>query len=324
MQWQPSTTIPQLRQRALVLEQIRDFFRDRNLLEVDTPIMSHCGVSDPHIDSIPVAYTPDGAASSQTMWLMSSPEYAMKRLLAAGSGSIFQIAKAFRNGEAGRRHNPEFTLLEWYRVGFDLESLMQEVAALVDRVLEPKLGLLQWHYWSYREAFARVLKLDPHAATDAELRACALAHVDIHMDDATPRDTWFDLLMSHCIEPVLPPACFIYDYPASQAALARLGVDEQGAAIARRFEVYINGVELANGYQELTNAKEQKQRFWADNQARQVLHKTPMSADQRLIEALHSGLPDCSGVALGIERLLMLALGEADIASVMAFNHPRA
>ena len=135
-----------------MLGQIRGFFRDRSLLEVDTPVMSHCGVSDPHVDSIPVAFTPDGAPTSQTMWLMSSPEYAMKRLLAAGSGSIFQIAKAFRNGEVGRRHNPEFTLLEWYRVGFDLASLMQEVAELVDRVLEPRLGQQQWHYWSYRTA----------------------------------------------------------------------------------------------------------------------------------------------------------------------------
>ncbi len=324
MQWQPSATVPQLRQRALVLGQIRDFFRDRNLLEVDTPVMSHYGVSDPHIDSIPVAFTPDGAATSQTMWLMSSPEYAMKRLLAAGSGSIFQIAKAFRNGEAGRRHNPEFTLLEWYRVGFDLGSLMHEVADLVDRVLEPQLGQQQWRYWSYRTAFKNVLKLDPHTATDAQLRECALSHIDIQMHASTPRDTWLDLLMSHCIEPALPQACFIYDYPASQAALARLGVDEQGTTVARRFEVYINGVELANGYHELTDAQEQRQRFMADNQGRQSLCKPEMVADQRLIEALQSGLPDCSGVALGIERLLMLALGETDIAKVVAFHHPRA
>jgi len=307
-----------------VLGQIRGFFRDRSLLEVDTPVMSHCGVSDPHVDSIPVAFTPDGAPTSQTMWLMSSPEYAMKRLLAAGSGSIFQIAKAFRNGEVGRRHNPEFTLLEWYRVGFDLASLMQEVAELVDRVLEPRLGQQQWHYWSYRTAFEHILKLDPHTATDAQLQACALSHIDIQLHESTPRDTWLDLLMSHCIEPALPQACFIYDYPASQAALARLGVDAQGTRVARRFEAYINGVELANGYHELTDAQEQRQRFLADNNIRKSLSKSEMVADQRFIEALQSGLPDCSGVALGIERLLMLALGETDIAKVTAFNHPRA
>jgi len=324
MQWQPSATIPQLRHRALVLGQIRGFFRDRSLLEVDTPVMSHCGVSDPHVDSIPVAFTPDGAPTSQTMWLMSSPEYAMKRLLAAGSGSIFQIAKAFRNGEVGRRHNPEFTLLEWYRVGFDLASLMQEVAELVDRVLEPRLGQQQWHYWSYRTAFEHILKLDPHTATDAQLQACALSHIDSQLHESTPRDTWLDLLMSHCIEPALPQACFIYDYPASQAALARLGVDAQGTRVARRFEAYINGVELANGYHELTDAQEQRQRFLADNNIRKSLSKSEMVADQRFIEALQSGLPDCSGVALGIERLLMLALGETDIAKVTAFNHPRA
>ncbi|HIG37455.1 MAG TPA: elongation factor P lysine(34) lysyltransferase, partial [Oceanospirillaceae bacterium] len=188
----------------------------------------------------------------------------------------------------------------------------------------PQLGQQQWRYWSYRTAFKNVLKLDPHTATDAQLRECALSHIDIQMHASTPRDTWLDLLMSHCIEPALPQACFIYDYPASQAALARLGVDEQGTTVARRFEVYINGVELANGYHELTDAQEQRQRFMADNQGRQSLCKPEMVADQRLIEALQSGLPDCSGVALGIERLLMLALGETDIAKVVAFHHPRA
>lgn len=324
MQWQPSAAITTLRQRALVLDQIRRFFSARNLLEVDTPVMSYCGVSDPHIDSIGVQFTPDGSASSHPMWLMSSPEYAMKRLLAAGSGDIFQIAKAFRNGEVGRRHNPEFTLLEWYRLGFDLHQLMREVAQLIDVLLTPRFGALQWHYWSYGQAFINILGLDPHAASDEEIKACALKYVDIAMPEPAPRDTWFDLLMSHCIEPALPKACFIYDYPVSQAALARLVKDEQGIQVARRFELYVNGVELANGYHELTDAAEQERRFSADNQARQSLGKGAMTADVRLIQALQAGLPDCSGVALGIERLLMLALGETDIAKVMAFNHPLA
>jgi lysyl-tRNA synthetase class 2 len=255
---------------------------------------------------------------------MSSPEYAMKRLLAAGSGDIFQIAKAFRNGEVGRRHNPEFTLLEWYRLDFDLHQLMHEVAQLIGLLLTPSLGSLQWHYWSYRQAFINILDLDPHAASDEEVKSCALKHVDIALHEPTPRDIWLDLLMSHCIEPALPKACFIYDYPASQAALARLAKDEQGIQVARRFELYINGVELANGYHELTDAAEQERRFAADNQARESLAKGSMIPDVRLIQALQAGLPDCSGVALGIERLLMVALGATDIAKVMAFNHPLA
>lgn len=286
--------------------------------------MSHYGVSDPHIDSIGVQFTPDGSDSSHSMWLMSSPEYAMKRLLAAGSGDIFQIAKAFRNGEVGRRHNPEFTLLEWYRLDFDLHQLMHEVAQLIGLLLTPSLGSLQWHYWSYRQAFINILDLDPHAASDEEVKSCALKHVDIALHEPTPRDIWLDLLMSHCIEPALPKACFIYDYPASQAALARLAKDEQGIQVARRFELYINGVELANGYHELTDAAEQERRFAADNQARESLAKGSMIPDVRLIQALQAGLPDCSGVALGIERLLMVALGATDIAKVMAFNHPLA
>ena len=319
MPWQPSADIKQLKQRAKVMSQIRAFFEAQNLLEVDTPVMSHYGVSDPHIDSIPVAFTPDGALSSQSMSLMSSPEYAMKRLLAAGSGDIYQIAKAFRNGEVGRKHNPEFTLLEWYRLNYDLEQLMTEVACLIDTVMEGET--LKWHFLSYREAFEKILSINPLTASDKSIRETAMAHVDVTMDASTPRDTWLDLLMSHCIESQLPKACFIFDYPASQCALARISMDEQGNKVARRFEVYINGIELANGYHELTDAKEQERRFKLDNEARKGMGKPPMQTDIRLVEALEAGLPECSGVALGIERLLMLAAGEQDISKVMAFSH---
>ena len=323
MPWQPSADIGQLKQRAKVIRQIRAFFEARHLLEVDTPVMSHYGVSDPHIDSIPVAFTQGGASKRADMAthmnLMSSPEYAMKRLLAAGSGDIYQIAKAFRNGEVGHRHNPEFTLLEWYRLNFDLKALMQEVACLVDSLLINET--LEWHFWTYRHAFEEVLGIDPLTAKNDVIRSTALAHVDIQMAPSTPRDTWLDLLMSHCIEPKLPKACFIFDYPASQAALAQTGIDELGNAVARRFEVYIHGIELANGYQELTDAKEQKRRFEVDNTIRATMGKATMAGDIRLISALKAGLPECCGVALGIERLLMLVLGERDIAKVMAFNH---
>ena len=344
MSWQPSADnnqrsqlgqlkfISQLKQRARVISQIRAFFAFRDVLEVDTPVMSHYGVSDPHIDSIAVTFTPDGISLNQQqesqqqdqhkfkpMYLMSSPEYAMKRLLSAGSGSIYQIAKAFRNGEVGRRHNPEFTLLEWYRIDFDLDQLMQEVASLIDTVLIDEA--LAWQFLSYRQAFKDVLSIDPLTASDDAIRAKALDYVDIKMDASTPRDTWLDLLMSHCVEPQLPKACFIFDYPASQAALARISLDKQGNKVARRFEVYVNGIELANGYHELTDAKEQQRRFEADNTHRSVLGKMPMAADIRLLAALKAGLPECVGVALGVERLLMLASDEQDIAKVMAFNH---
>jgi|TARA_B110001469_G_scaffold34711_1_gene34955 lysyl-tRNA synthetase class 2 len=326
MPWQPSADIEQLQLRARVISQIRAFFAARNLLEVDTPVMSHYGVSDPHIDSIAAGYATHGDLSdqpmTQPMYLMSSPEYAMKRLLAAGSGNIYQIAKAFRNGEVGRRHNTEFTLLEWYRLDFDLQQLMQEVAELIDTVL--KGAVLEWHFWSYRQAFETILSINPLTASDADIQAKALAHVDIQMDACAPRNTWLDLLMSHCIEPKLPTACFIFDYPASQAALARLYTDEFGHQVARRFEVYVNGIELANGYHELTDAHEQERRFALDNVTRLTMGKTPMAADIRLLQALQAGLPECAGVALGIERLLMLTSGETDIAKVMAFNHPLA
>ncbi len=195
--WQPSADISMLHARAKMLAQIRGFFADRHVLEVDTPVLSRHGVSDPHIDSISADFTPHGASQAQTMFLMSSPEYAMKRLLAAGSGCIYQLAKAFRNGEAGRRHNPEFTMLEWYRVGFDLEQLMDEVAELLGQLLAPGLGPLQWHYLTYGQAFERVLGVRPELMDDQAIETLALQHVDITLPADTPRETWLDLLMSH-------------------------------------------------------------------------------------------------------------------------------
>jgi len=183
---------------------------------------------------------------------------------------------------------------------------------------------LEWHYLSYRTAFESILSIDPLTASDESIRQKAIALVDVQMDADTPRDTWLDLLMSHCIEPALPKACFVFDYPASQCALARQAQDEWGNKVARRFEVYINGIELANGYHELTDAIEQARRFKADDQSRQAMGKVAMAADIRLIQALEAGLPECSGVALGIERLLMLVSGEKDISKVMAFSHHRA
>ncbi|MDP6968567.1 MAG: EF-P lysine aminoacylase EpmA [Gammaproteobacteria bacterium] len=322
--WQPSADLAMLQARAQVLAQVRSFFAARRVLEVDTPVLSHHGVSDPHIDSISADFIPHGASQAHTMFLMSSPEYAMKRLLAAGSGCIYQFAKAFRNGEAGRRHNPEFTMLEWYRVGFDLEQLMDEVAQLLGQLLAPRLGQLQWHYLTYVQAFERVLGVNPMLMDDQAIQTLALQHVEIALPADTRRETWLDILMSHCVEPALPTACFVYNYPPSQAALATIKQDATGHLVARRFEVYVEGLELANGYHELDDGEEQAQRFADDNHVRMQLGKPPMPADQRLIHALHAGMPACAGVAMGLERILMLAYDKQDIAEVMAFNHPLA
>jgi len=322
--WQPSADLFMLRARAQLLAQLRTFFVQRDVLEVDTPVLSRHGVSDPHIESVAAEFVPDGAASGMTMYLMSSPEYAMKRLLADGSGCIYQVAKAFRNGEAGRRHNPEFTMLEWYRVGHDLEQLMAEVAQLLDLLLLPALPNIDWHFLSYEQAFVTTLGVNPMLMRSAELQTLAQQYVDLSMPEETPRDTWLDLLMSHCVEPALPQACFVYNYPASQAALARVDVDEGGHQVARRFEVYVQGLELANGYHELTDAQEQAKRFDEDNQTRKDMGKPEMPADQRLVAALQHGLPDCSGVAMGLERILMLAHGKQEIAEVLAFDFSRA
>ncbi len=350
--WQPTADLALLHARAHMLSHIRSFFTQRNVLEVETPLVSQYGVSDPHIDSLSVNYLASegaGVANAASTadeinskhFLMSSPEYAMKRLLAAGSGSIYQVAKAFRNGEVGRRHNPEFTLLEWYRVDYSLTQIMQEVAELITLLLSDKAPPNQpfsqfkqtsqlnqnqptWQYLTYTQAFESSLGFNPFLYTDAQLAAKAQSLIDIDLDADTPRDTWLDLLMSHKVEPALPAACMVYDYPASQAALAQIETNAAGHPVAKRFEVYINGVELANGYQELTDAKEQQARFGADNAMRRKLGKSPMPADTRLIAALSSGLPACSGVALGLDRLLMLNHGKKTIAEVLAFGFARA
>ena len=319
--WHPTADITVLQARAEMLHNIRVFFAERNVWEVDTPVLSKFGVSDPHINSLPVHYlSTDVTDFNASHYLMSSPEYAMKRLLAAGSGSIYQIAKAFRDGETGRKHNPEFTLLEWYRIGFDLPQLMQEVASLLDRLLSPSTIKNDWQYLTYAQAFTQTLGFDPISISDQQLAAQARTLIDCAWPDDTPRDTWLDLLMSHKVEPALPNSCMVYDYPPSQAALAQIVTNEEGVQVARRFEVYINGIELANGYQELTDAKEQQARFAMDNAMRQQLGKKPMLADTRLLDALEQGMPECAGVALGLDRLLMLEHNKSTIAEVMAFD----
>lgn len=322
-EWRPTATSPALRRRAALLADIRQFFAARDVLEVETPVLSSAGTVDPHIESVVGLVPLAGAVQAQRYFLHTSPEFAMKRLLAAGSGSIYQLCKVFRGDEQGRWHNPEFTLLEWYRVGFDHHQLMDEM----DGFLAAVGSLLAAERLSYRAAFERALGVDPLTCELSQLMACAAAAGCVPEGDfarRAQRDDWLDLLMGVAVGPKLGWArpTFIYDYPASQAALAR--VDPGPPATARRFEVYVRGVELANGFHELTDANEQARRFRVDVARRRATGQPPVPPDERLLAALRSGVPPCAGVALGIDRLLMVLLDAASIGDVLAFPADRA
>jgi lysyl-tRNA synthetase class 2 len=321
--WRPTAPLATLRRRAELAATTRAFFAGRGVLEVETPRLAEATVTDPHLASLACRYTGPGAPAGRALYLQTSPEFAMKRLLAAGSGPIYQLGRAFRDGEAGRRHNPEFTLLEWYRPGFDQHALMDEV----DAYLAATLGAPRAERLTYRELFGRHLGLDPHTATTAELdRAAAAGAAPPPPFAAEDRDGRLDLLLSHAIEPRLPRdrPTFVHDYPASQAALARLRVDPDGVAVAERFEVFAGGLELANGFHELTDAGEQRRRFASDLARRGRLGLPPVPLDERFLAALEAGLPDCSGIALGFDRLVMLAVGAGSLAEVVAFPLERA
>jgi len=319
--WRPSATIENLRHRAQLFDHIRDFFKQLDVLEVDTPVMSQCAVSDPFIDSFELNYCPVVGVDEQTYYLQTSPEYAMKRLLAAGSGAIYQMSKVFRNGEYGSRHNPEFTMLEWYQPGYDDHQLMDEVEALV----VPILGLKSIERITYSDLFMRYLGFRPELVGVDRLVAETKKYVDITLQDDDP-DTWLNLLISHVIEPQLKKvaAIFVTEYPASQAALAKVRQNSVGEWVAARFELFVNGVELANGYHELTDPQEQQKRLQIDQTHRERLQLPQRPLDYRLVEALEAGLPDCAGVALGVDRLLMLALNAGSIAEVIPFDYSKA
>lgn len=320
IKWQPSASIETLKLRAHLLSKIRDFFRERGVMEVETPLMSHTSVTDPHIHSIPVRFQWHPSKPHQSYYLQTSPEYAMKRLLASGIGSIYQITKAFRQGEVGDLHNPEFTLLEWYRVGFDHHALMDEM----DEFLQCILGCKGCEKKRYAELFEHFLGIDPHQADVATLSVCARdANLDIQ-EKNLDRDDWLLLLMSYLIEPFLGKdiPCFVYDFPASLAALAR--INPYNANVASRFEVYFHGIELANGFHELNDAREQRQRFQKNCMERKKLGFEEIAIDENFIAALDAGLPDCAGVALGIDRLLMLSTQHKCIADVISFDITRA
>lgn len=311
-----------LRARAALLQALRGFLCNAGILEVETPILAPTAGTEPALDPIPAICRAPGNEVRQVCYLQTSPEFAMKRLLAAGSGPIFQLTRAFRDGEVGRRHNPEFSLLEWYRPGFDHQRLMDEVAALVRHGLN--LPNLTEERIRYRGLFRRFLGIDPIAASLAQLRALAVQRIN-GVDDLTfdDRDAWLDVLLSHCIEPQLgrDRLTFVYDYPRSQAALAR--IDPLDATVANRFELYFQGVELANGFNELRDAAEQERRLIADNRLRKRLGKTTLPIDRKFLAALRHGMPEVSGVALGVDRLLMLKLGLQDIDRVLTFSWSR-
>jgi lysyl-tRNA synthetase class 2 len=296
---------------------VRRFFHDRGVLEVETPLLAAAPVTDPHIETFSCQGMVAGVA--QDLYLQTSPEYAMKRLLAAGSGPIFQICKAFRRGEQGSHHNPEFTMLEWYRPGFDHHQLMTEI----DELLAATIGCAAAERLTFAEAFRGYAGIDPHTADTRQLRARALelGHTGLDSDDP---DLWLDLLLSQQVQPRLGRGrpTFLYDYPARQAALAKVR-DEQ-PPVAERFELYLEGTELANGYHELTDAEEQRQRFAADLARRQELGRPAVPVDFHLLAALVAGMPACAGVALGFDRLVLVAAGASHLAEVMAFPIDRA
>ncbi|MFO1401926.1 MAG: EF-P lysine aminoacylase EpmA [Steroidobacteraceae bacterium] len=314
--WRPGASRERLELRAARLAAARAFFAGRGVLEVDTPVLVRRAVTDPHLHSAQVQLP----GCAEPLYLHTSPEYAMKRLLAAGSGDIYQICHVVRGEERGRRHNAEFTLIEWYRLGAGIDALMDEVEELV-RLLAAPAAAAPARRLSYQQAFTAALGIDPLAAAEAELRAAAARHgCDAGAVPAGERDALLDLLMGMVVGPALGRGapCFVHRYPASQAALARL--DPADARVALRFELYLEGLELANGFVELTDAAEQGARFEADRRARLLRGLPAPPADERLLAALAAGLPQCAGVAVGFDRLLMLACGASDIGGVMAFT----
>jgi len=316
--WQPTASLEVLAVRANMLAAAREFFRALNVCEVDLPALGPTTVTDPHIASLQVAMQ---ALPGTPLFLHTSPEFGMKRLLAAGSPDIYQLGKVYRDGERGRHHQPEFTMLEWYRRDHGLEAMAAETCGLI-RTLAAVAGTppAVGPALRYRDAFLRYAGLDPLTASLADLRACASKLTGSAAPAlADGRDDWLDLLMSQVVGPQLPADVLtvLSHYPASQAALAR--IDPADETVAERFEVFWRGVELANGYRELTHAGEQARRFAADRERRRQLGLADIEPDGRLLDALAAGLPDCCGVAVGFDRVVMLSLGRDRLEDVVSF-----
>jgi lysyl-tRNA synthetase class 2 len=305
--WQPTASLEALKQRADILARIRHFFEARSVLEVQTPSLSQSTITDPYLEALEVPY------AGESYYLQTSPEYHMKRLLAAGSGDIFQIGKSFRRDETGRLHNCEFSMLEWYRLGMDDHQLMDEIEALLQEVLVCR-GIRRV---TYQAIFEEVLDLDLRMAKVSDLKQCAAAHSLEDPGWQEDYDAWLLYLFSLRIEPRLQAPTFVYDFPASQASLARIKPN----GYAARFELYMKGIELANGFWELTDPKEQVIRFQQDQRIRAAKNLPEKKMDPLFLSALEAGLPDCAGVALGVDRLLMIVLEKESIEQVIAFRN---
>ncbi len=317
--WRPLADTQTLRARAELLRELRAFFSARGVLEVETPQLVSHATTDTHLASFATRFSGPGAHDGQELYLSTSPELAMKRLLAAGSGPIFQICRAFRNGEKGRRHNPEFTILEWYRPGLDHIALMAEI----EELLAVALGVDRCDRITYQAVFEEELGVSPHQTSVALLEEVA-ADRDLSLSSFADVDEGLQFLLAEVIEPSLgiDRPIFVYDYPVSQAALARIRSDTP--PVAERFEVYFKGVELANGFHELADAEEQRRRFEDDRASRERRGLPIPQLDEAFLDALDFGLPQCAGVALGLDRLLMLQIGADTIEEVLAFPLCRA
>ncbi len=305
-----------LRTRANLYARIRRFFAERGVLEVDTPILSAAANTDPNIRSFHTRFSGQAHAGPRQRFLRTSPEFPLKRLLAEGIGDCYELGRVFRDGEAGGSHNPEFTMLEWYRVGWDHHRLMTEVVELVQAAWVLSGRRSGMRTYTYRELFVKGLDLDPWTADEAALQAPLAAYaID---PEGLNRDDWLDLLITHLLQPRFPRdrITVIHDYPATQCALAKIRAGDP--PLAERFEVYLGPHELANGYHELNDAAEQRTRFERDNAVRRAREEAELPLDEHLLAALDQ-MPDCAGVALGIERLLMCLLGTDAIAEVLGF-----
>ena len=312
--FKPTASVEAIKARAILYQQIRQFFATRHVLEVETPILSQAAVTDIHLASITASRHIN--AQHQIGYLQTSPEFAMKRLVASGLGSIYQICKVFRDDEHGRKHNSEFSMLEWYRPDFSLLELMQEVSDLLSVVLHQKI---EPKILSYKQAFLHRLEINPLSADITTLKNTA-QRLGLTIDLGEDRLAWLDLLFSHVVEPSLGFEYPVYltDFPSEMASLAKIKIDEDGFQVAARFELYINGLELANAYDELADSTEQSRRFSSDNSERQQRGLAVVPVDQHLIAALDH-FPPCAGIALGLDRLLMVILETTRIDQVISF-----
>lgn len=307
--WQPTASLARLKARARLLRDIRNFFHTRGVLEVETPLICVAGNTDPEIQSV---------RTDNDGYLRTSPEFALKRLLAAGSGDIFELGRVFRAAECGRYHNPEFTLLEWYRNDRSYLQLMSETTELIKHCGRGKFDQWPVESLTYRELFQRHLAIDPFTASAGELSATAQSNGINTVD--LDRKQWLDLLLSHLIQPALPDQCltWVVDFPAEQAALAKIRADSP--PVAERFELYLGRIELANGYQELTDPDEQRSRFENENNQRKQRAAPGYAMDEHLLAALAHGLPECAGVAVGVDRLLMAVCEAETLSEVLTFG----